>query len=361
MIALEFVDKLFDACPQLQFWIFNKRVLLPLTQLPEAVAKETGQTISEGELRIRAGQGWFPLLPGAGDDGTEEGSPLYVPSRIGLFLKLQKEGYSTDELRVVAEYEEGLIDNVLVTHELTYADDDLEVLLLHNQERVDSLEQCFDSDGTRIDQTPEIEKARRDLDIIIRLRAEGVPDRLSKTIARQAFRVRAFNEWLRLELLDHERTKIAAGYSPFVRCLSESWSKDQGFRGGPIRWPDTVHSAVAFGEKSEAVSIRIPGVLLRDDRVIPTRTLRPGEYSQLWKEHDLDGYLKCWADLRGERRCLNCLGALPEDSDERKRFCSEKCRNAAKQRRHRERNPDSVERAQQRYYQSLDSEKSNDF
>jgi len=203
LIALEFVDKLFDACPQLQFWIFNKRVLLPLTQLPEAVAKETGQTISEGELRIRAGQGWFPLLPGAGDDGTEEGSPLYVPSRIGLFLKLQKEGYSTDELRVVAEYEEGLIDNVLVTHELTYADDDLEVLLLHNQERVDSLEQCFDSDGTRTDRTPEIEKARRDLDIIIRLRAEGVPDRLSKTIARQAFRVRAFNEWLRLELLDH--------------------------------------------------------------------------------------------------------------------------------------------------------------
>jgi len=34
LIALEFVDKVFEACPQLQFWIFNKRVLLPLTQLP---------------------------------------------------------------------------------------------------------------------------------------------------------------------------------------------------------------------------------------------------------------------------------------------------------------------------------------
>jgi predicted nucleic acid-binding Zn ribbon protein len=354
LIALEFVDKLFEACPQLQFSIFNKRVLLPLTQLPEAVARETGQTISEGELRIRAGQGWFPLLPGAGDDGTEEGSPLYIPSRIGLFLKLQKEGYSTDELRVVAEYEEGLIDDVLVTHELTYADDDVEVLLLHTQERVDSLEQCFDSNGIRIDRTAEVERARRDLDLVKKLRAEGIPDRLSKTIARQAFRVRAFNEWLRLELLDHERSKIAAGYSPFVRCSSESWNKDRGFRGGPIRWQDTVRSALAFCDKSDAASIRIPEFLLRGDRIIPTRTLRPGEYSQLWKEYDLDAYLECWVRLRGERRCLNCLGALPEDSDERKRFCSEKCRNAAKQRRHRERNPDSVERAQQRYWQSLD-------
>ena len=81
------------------------------------------------------------------------------------------------------------------------------------------------------------------------------------------------------------------------------------------------------------VSIRIPAFLLQGDRVIPTRTLRPGEYSQLWKEYDLDGYLKCWADVRGERRCLNCFGALPEDSAEQKRFWSEKCRNANKQRR----------------------------
>ena len=101
MIDMEFVDKLFEACPQMQFSIFDRRVLLPLTQLPEAVARETGEAISQEELRIRAGQGWFPLLPGAGEDGTEEGSPLYVPSRIGLFLNLQRQGYTTDELRPV--------------------------------------------------------------------------------------------------------------------------------------------------------------------------------------------------------------------------------------------------------------------
>jgi hypothetical protein len=228
-MALEFVDELFEACPQLQFWIFNKRVLLPLTQLPEAVARETEQTISEGELRIRAGQGWFPLLPGAGDDGTEEGSPLYAPSRIGLFLKLQKEGYSTDELRLVAEYEEGLIDNVLVAHELTYADDDLEVLLLHTQERVDSLEQCFDSNGIRIERTAEAERARRDLDLVKRLRAEGIPDRLSKTIARWAFRVRAFNEWLRLELLDLIEAKSRLGTAPSYGVRPNRGIKTEAF------------------------------------------------------------------------------------------------------------------------------------
>jgi hypothetical protein len=117
-------------------------------------------------------------------------------------------------------------------------------------------------------------------------------------------------------------------------------------------WDITVESALAYGDSSEMTPIRVPGFLLQGERILPTRTLRPAEYAQRWRDHDLDAYLECWAGLRGERRCLNCFSALPGEADERKRFCNEKCRNAAKQRRHRERNPDSVERAQQRYWQS---------
>src|SRR5262245_28674439 len=180
MINMEFVDKLFESCPQMQFSIFDKRVLLPLTQLPEAVARETGQVISEEELRIRAGQGWFPLLPGAGEDRTEEGSPLYVPSRVGLFLQLQQQGYATDELRLIAQFEEWMVEHAYTTEDLAYIDDDLETMLLHTRARVFALEHgtSRDANGNQLDRTAEIDRARRSVKYVESLLANGVPERL---------------------------------------------------------------------------------------------------------------------------------------------------------------------------------------
>src|SRR2546430_5684290 len=138
---------------QLQFGIFDKNVLLPLPQLLDAASHKAGQTISEAELRIMAGQGWLPLLPGAGVDGNEEGAPIYAPDRVALFVKLQRQGYTTDELRVIADFEEFLIDNILATGDLAYVEDDLETLLLYAQARIVSLEHGWrtDSKGVRID------------------------------------------------------------------------------------------------------------------------------------------------------------------------------------------------------------------
>jgi hypothetical protein len=304
-----------------------------------------------------AGLGWLPLLPGAGDDGTEEGAPLYVPDRVALFLKLQAQGYTTDELRVIADAEEFLIDNILTTGDLAYVEDDLETLLLYTQARLFALEHTTknDSKGVPIDRTAEVERARREVEFTKCLQANGVPERLTARIPQKAFRVRALNEIQRVILYESDRAQVTAEYSPFVVCSSGSWSYTEGVKGGPINWDVTVKSALTYGDSSAVPPIRVPGFLLQGDRVASTRTFRPAEYAQRWRELDLDAYLECWAELRGERRCLNCFSALLSDADDRKRFCNDKCRNAAKQRRHRERNPDSVERAQQRYWQSLDS------
>jgi predicted nucleic acid-binding Zn ribbon protein len=155
-------------------------------------------------------------------------------------------------------------------------------------------------------------------------------------------------------MVQADRNKALAGYSPFVHCSSSSWSQSDGFKGGPILWKLTVQTAATYSTTSEIAPIRVPGFVLRGDHVLPTRTLRPTEYTRLWKERNLDTYLECLSELLGERRCLNCSATLPVAAGEHKRFCSERCRNAAKQRRHRERNPEAVQRAQQRYWQSLD-------
>src|SRR5262249_20832855 len=142
------------------------------------------------------------------------------------------------------------------------------------------------------------------------------------------------------------------GFSPFVSCGSSSWSQKDGYRGERIHWEHTIKAAMTHGDSTGAPSIRVPGLLLRGDRVLPTQTLRPPDYAALWKERDLDGYLESWAQIHKERRCLNCFKPL-SSPDERKRFCGDKCRNAAKQRRFRERNPEAIEQIQKRYWDSV--------
>jgi hypothetical protein len=146
MFDMEAIDKLYEATVEkgsMRFALFDKRVLLPLRQLPEAVAKETGEEITEEDLRAKVAKGWFPLLAGAGDDGSDAGVPLYIPSRIGLFLKLQREAYGEDELRLIASIEESSVENVLTVDDLAYVDDDLETLILQAEGRVDAGESAL--------------------------------------------------------------------------------------------------------------------------------------------------------------------------------------------------------------------------
>jgi predicted nucleic acid-binding Zn ribbon protein len=186
------------------------------------------------------------------------------------------------------------------------------------------------------------------------MRSNGIPETKRDRIARLAYRARFVSEWIRVDTVQGDRSKALVGYSPFVHCSSSSWSQSDGFKGGPILWRQTLQAAAAYGTASEIAPIRVPGFILRGEQVVPTRTLRPTEYTQLWKERNLDAYLECVSEMLGERRCLNCFAALPATAGQHQRFCSERCRNAAKQRRYRERNPEAVQRAQQRYWQSLD-------
>jgi hypothetical protein len=348
MIDLEVIDKLYSVgirtCA-----IFDKRVLFPISQLAQAVFSETGETVSEIEMRVRAAEGWFPLINGAGVDGNEDGAPLYVPSRIELLTKLQKAGWGADELRLVASTEEWMIDNCLTGDETPYLDDDLDTLIRFFSDRIDSFEHSIGGDSEERDE--ELLKARRELQLMRRLKENGIPDDRKATIEKAAFRARALEEFLRLWLLEMDRAKVLAGFSPFVSC-SSSWSKEQGFRGERIDWRYTIKAAMAHADSGIEPPIRVPGLLLRGDQIIPTRTLRPAEYAALWKERNLDSYLECWAQLHNEHRCLNCFAPLAEGFE--RRFCGDKCRNAAKQRRFRERNPESVEQIQKRYWESVD-------
>jgi hypothetical protein len=331
--------------------VFDKRVLFPFEEIAEHHV-DKADPLSEEDLRVAAAQGWFPMQSGVGPDSEKMGCPFYVPDRVLFLRTLQREGYYTDELRLIARHEEMLIDEVLTQNELAYLDDDVEVLLAHNRCLLEPLESG--RVGTSDPEQPKkMTWLRRQVRILEAYRANGIPEAKQHIVAKAAFRLRALNDYLRAEWIGRDRGKIRAGYSPFIHCSSMSWSAADGFKAGPVLWTPTINAAAALSDTVDP-PIRVPGFILRGEQIIPVRTLRPTEYQQLWHDHDLDGYLHSLSEIRGERRCLNCWVSLSVDDDRRKRFCSERCRNQARQRRYRERNPEAAQRAQQRYWQSLD-------
>lgn len=357
--AMAMVDDFFEkgqaAGVRVRCGLCDKRLLLPLPQLPEAVKTETAEEISLEELERRATEGWFSLVEVPG--GRVSGVPLYVPSRVGLFLSLEREGWSSEELRLVAGFEESQVEHVLAADELVYTDDDLETLILFAKGQIDALEGSdADGEGHEVDRGRELAAEREQLEVLQTMKASGIPGHLALRVARDAFRVRVTNDMLRAWLLDWGRAKVKAGYSPLISFRSSAGGP-QGFEGGEIDWDWTVRSSMAEAEGEAELPLRLPGFVLRGDRVATTRTFRPAEYGSAWRKHALDSYLEAWARLRNERCCLNCHGVLPPESNDRRLYCGDKCRQALKQRRYRERHPEAVEKAQAKYWFELFSTK----
>ena len=351
MISPDTIENLYQATKDtglLQFHIFDKQVLLPFAQLADAVKGETGEETTEDALRSKAEAGWFPILRGGNLGEDEEGFPLYVPPRVGMLLKLEREGYTPCELKAIAEMEEWAIDNLYAADEMAYIEDNLDTVILATQDQIDAMEALVGNGGD----APALAKTRQELLLLKDLKKNGVPERLEAKIEKAAFRARAWNEGMRLDLMEQERAKIMAGYSPYLLFRSWSWGPKDGFQAGEISWEPSITSASAVTPEGELPLIRIPGFLLRGDRVIPLRTMRPAEYTEAWKELDVGGYLQAWGRVQGERRCLNCHTPLPPGND-RKQFCGDRCRNATRQRRFRDQNPKAADRAQKKYWDSL--------
>jgi hypothetical protein len=212
------------------FGSFDKRVLLSLEQAAWEVSRATGESIPSEALTNMAARGWIPLLSHEDNPEAEPGVPLYVPSRIEFLFALERQGYSADELRVIAESEEQTIDYILTTDELTYTDDDLGIIIQHMECILRDTEKDGRSSVT-VDWSSRIvtrERYERTFCMFQRFQHEGIPGRYQDAIVRDAFRIRALNECIRVWLCEQDRAKTRAGYSPNVFCVKESWHMNDG-------------------------------------------------------------------------------------------------------------------------------------
>jgi hypothetical protein len=337
--------------PPFTMALFDRRVRMPLEWLVEAVRTESGQVVTTEDLKRFAVDGWFPVVPIA-DGSREAGVYLYTPSRVGLYLALQRQGYGAEELRDFAEREEWQIDNCLTTDEFDflYLDDDLELLAMNARAEIKVLKMNIAGGH---DARPESE-LRNDIAtrerFVQRLQTlswNELPLERRNRYARWAFTCRFRDEFIRIQMLEGDRSKIRTGFSPFVFFQRCEYSSDGKFSGQDVNWRMTLEAA---GEREPP--IRLPGLRLAGGAIQTTRTFTPSEYERVWREYRLDEYSRAWASLKALRICLHCLAPLPAGTDDKRRYCGESCRNAARQRRFRENRPERVVEIQERYWSS---------
>lgn len=356
MIDVALVDSWFEASKDLpggpvRLAVFDRGALLPLDQLASAVVAETGDPCTAEMLQRQAAEGWFPLLtrPGTTD---ELGAPLYVPSRVELFMRLEREGWANAELRLAAYLEEATIDSV--TTATDYSDDDLEVLEAHLADRAEGLKTSkrWDKEGNAIDLGPEILEAEQTLAIVRKWRRNGIPERCREHVSKHAYRVRAQNEMVTLMMVEGDRAQLRAGYSPTVHFREHQIGPDATFNPAEIDWESSIRHAAAHVDPPAPPLMRVPGFLLSGDKILSTRTMTPREYEVEWEKQRVRDYLHTWARLQGEKRCLHCLAPLPVDAKDSRRFCNDRCRAAERMKRHRRENPAAVLKAQEKYWNS---------
>src|SRR6185295_9641296 len=94
-----YTESVNQGLPLLKFALFDSRVLFPRSVLPEIIERETGQRLTLAELDALEREGLFKWFGGAGDDGTELGVPMYVPTRIGLCSERLNKGWLMEELK----------------------------------------------------------------------------------------------------------------------------------------------------------------------------------------------------------------------------------------------------------------------
>jgi hypothetical protein len=336
----------------LSFDIFDRRCLLPINQLAGAVKAESGHTVTESDLRGFAADGWCAPLPLRQDDPSDCGVPLFIPSRIGLLFGLRERGYDALELRSVAAWEDFQIDNFQELA-LDYEDDDVELLLRDHHDQMANAESLinFSRDSATLEQTKgDLERERAQISVLEKLRGKTLSPILQEKIRRAAFFVRAVEEGIRITFVEEDRAKCRAGFSPFVSFQASEWNATEGYLFRNLQWRMTLGSPWI---EEWSVGVRVPEFILDGDRITAVRPLIPSAYKKAWDVRNIDGYFEALAELCGETRCLRRRSLLPNKRNPRQRYCSDACRNAAKQSRLRANNPASVFKAQSNYYQSL--------
>lgn len=358
-----FMDN-FGSAPPISVGRFDRRLLIPRSQVPEWVARDANEQISLDELDAFEARGIFSWLRGAGDDGRDLGVPLYTPYRIGLCRRLVREGWTADEIKELVDWEESVVTD-MVEGDLPYEDDDRLIVLAEHRERLQTLE------GERVSRLPpeqrpvewcqtgwssdikamsddelgqDLGELTKTLQWLERLDLAAASSKTRRRVGRRAYQLRMHYEDVRLIAVVSDRVCYEAGFSPFVHlegphALVGDPTNLESF--GRVNWYDTLRSWRVMNDPDHA-PIRLPGFVCVGGRIEMPNALSPDEYAERYGLFRLDEYARTFAELVSDRRCQHCDKPLARTANVRRLYCDSKCSQAFRQKRHRTREKAAV-------------------
>jgi len=358
------LDQMYDdsvklGVPPLSFSLFDPRVLFPRSMVLDVIQRETGQKLTLAAADGLEHDGIFKWFGGAGEDGTELGVPLYVPSRIGLCAELLKKGWLLSELKDFVEWEEWSVEDALST-DLSYEDDDRAVIARELRTQIGGINdeicgrlpvaeqpkgwaQTSWNSVLQARTVPDLEaELDRQLRYLAKIEATDLAtaaENWKHRVGRQAFRIRARDEWVRVVTILGDRKKIEAGFGFTVQFSGERTvfpEKENLKSFGKVDWAQTF-SNWRFLEDPDHFPIRVPGFVLVGGKITLDGLLPTSVYDERARLLRLGEYIEQFTQVASERRCANCPRILKETASERRRYCSDQCSQAARQRAYRER------------------------
>jgi hypothetical protein len=309
------------------------------------------------------------IVPKWRDSKGAEGFLLYAPEQLKTVKVLQDSGrYSDSELRhFVESWNEKIECTVEVIPYDELGGDEYIVYCAQVENEIEDLQRhrkMLEPAGTECDSSvrefeQQFSNWKKTAEWLARYRTSEVPQDVRARVSRRLFRLRMMNEIVRISDIGTMRGAILQGYSPEV-FFSQYESSFTDFRPIAVNWQFTLSQLQASRSRGKEFPLRTPEFDLTETGFQLRRPLRPDEYAHLFETYNLD-------QLQGEIQklgnelwhptsldsntslCSECGIRFPKLPATR-RYCSERCRTRAKQKRWRDRDPERARQAIARYW-----------
>jgi hypothetical protein len=161
--------------------------------------------------------------------------------------------------------------------------------------------------------------------------------------------------------VDHISHQIEQGYSTDITF--DGWHCEAGITTlTNLNWPMTLGRFKDTRNEGKMFPLRTPAFNITERGIEFLQSApSPDEYAKLHEQCQLDqlntllqekgaALWTCDLDASGRGQCAECSTVFDRTTSSRK-FCSDKCRNRAKQRRWRKADPERAREAQARYFE----------
>lgn len=304
------------------------------------------------------------------DEDGESGFLLYTAEQLRTLKQLKSSGiYENDELQNIME--RWHVDIECTLEVLPYDDPGIPDFDHYRRRISEHLEETKQQLVWKLE-SPEdlkdidwlLQEQQRYERVLRRLNSSdstNLSERMQHAISRNLFRMRWIDEWVRIGNAEKFRSAVQQGFSPEV-FFSSYVHKAESFEFVRIDWDLTLRDFARVRSRGKKFPLRTPKFTVTDAGITFKQPLTPEDYKEVYERYNINLMLDVlqklgpglWHDvsessIRGS--CEECKAAF-DRTLAAKRYCSDKCRSRAKQRRYRERDPERARLAQAKYWKN---------